>query len=773
MYILSRESTCYLESFCRQQAIAKEKKSIVSTEHSISPPPLIEKSNMVYGRSVDESKKVTVVGQVKTPTRSASANNSNELPNAQRDSSQAPFRRRRVSPASNNIPPYDSISLVGSHTGDSTECITILDDDISIKAILEVDCNENSDKDSAQELHSCCANARSVTDLDQILSMLTVETASTLDSKGRTALHILSENKKIVESVWGCHQQFHCSSSSTPIGTCSWAASFSSPSSMQRANRGHYRRTDSNTSTTNSVLHSIEEPNVILLQYLASAIQNMWEIYPPAIITTDNRGYIPFEAVLQGWVQSNQNNDIADTAGYHSAIQSIVRSVQVPSSMIPSMQELKKSVASRWSSSAGIGYQNHHDTGGSQRSIPAGCNSPDIEASNLKSQSSNKSKEISQLNTEVSLTAHALSSILMLSTLLDLMDNTTADNRQQHSMPKRRSDSKTIRRRSIENLLKQHTHQDMKASIVQITASIPDFIKICLSIENECHRNQCFNTLLLRKVILSKHSIGSGRWLTDMLQSQVRSLSDLAINYLQIVSSPMVTNGNWNPTGDCAPRTEKQLTFDTTSQDDFYNEMSRINNFVPSLLSLDENQIEEAATTKVVEEVLDRIISRPFAVTVVFSDGLFLVLMIFGYRRAVNSLLLGNQSGTVLKYIYLANIGIFYFVIREIGKAISLCTITRRTQVYFTFWNLIEMLTTILALVSSVAIRGSYTPLRSLLAITTGFMWLRVLSYLKGINMQLATFVLAILQVQLHIPRFFILLCARFSHSHFSILDWA
>lgn len=40
-----------------------------------------------------------------------------------------------------------------------------------------------------------------------------------------------------------------------------------------------------------------------------------------------------------------------------------------------------------------------------------------------------------------------------------------------------------------------------------------------------------------------------------------------------------------------------------------------------------------------------------------------------------------------------------------------------------------------------------YKPLRFLYAITTGFLWLRVLSFLKAINMQLATFVLAILQV--------------------------
>jgi hypothetical protein len=705
-------------------------------------PALSTKSNMMHGKSSYESKKTTIPGQVKTPIRSASLNDSNVLPNAQPDPLQIPFRRRRVSPANNyNHPQPDSSSTAGSHHNDGTESVAFLNDDTSIQAIIEVDSNENSERISVQDLHICCGTAKSVADLDRISSMLTVETASTLDTDGRTALHILSENEAIVDIIWGHHQQYQNKSpSATPSGANSWAASFPSPSIQQRGNRGFFHRTDSNTSVNNNI-HSLDEPNVELLQHLEITIQHLWRIYPPAIITTDHRGYIPFEGVLQQWVQSNQTKEVVDPLGYHSTIQSIVRSVQVPTTM------LKNSVASRWISSTGIGYQNHIGTCDSQRSLSQGCSSPDLEASKNNSNQTNNLQEVSHMPLGVKLTAYALTSILMLSALMDTMDSITHVNQHEHSKPKRRS-NKIIRRRTIEDLLKQHTHHDMMASIIQITASIPNFVKVCLFIENESQRSQCFNTTLLHKVLLSKHSIGTGRWLTDMLQSQVRSLSDLAIDYLQIVSSPTFVVDKWNPTGDYVPIRETQLTFDTTIQNDFYDEMSRINDFVPSLLSLNENQIEEAATTKVVEEVLDRIISRPFAVTVVFSDGLYLVLMIFGFRRAVNELILGSPSGTVLRYIYISNVGIFYFAIREIGKAISLCTITRKTQVYFTFWNLIDLMTTILALVSSVAIRGSFTPLRSLLAVTTGFMWLRVLSYLKGINMQLATFVLAILQVK-------------------------
>jgi hypothetical protein len=69
-------------------------------------------------------------------------------------------------------------------------------------------------------------------------------------------------------------------------------------------------------------------------------------------------------------------------------------------------------------------------------------------------------------------------------------------------------------------------------------------------------------------------------------------------------------------------------------------------------------------------------------------------------------------------------------------------------------------MSTLLAMTSVVSIRRYMTTasfdrgddvfnaLRFLFAFTTGFLWLRVLSFLKAINMQLATFVLAILQVR-------------------------
>lgn len=128
-----------------------------------------------------------------------------------------------------------------------------------------------------------------------------------------------------------------------------------------------------------------------------------------------------------------------------------------------------------------------------------------------------------------------------------------------------------------------------------------------------------------------------------------------------------------------------------------------------------------------------------------------------GFRYAVNDFLLGAPEEDVLFCIYIANCGTFYFIIREIGKAITILERTRQARVYlWSFWNITDISSTVLALSSTIAIRMTYSrdidyenidSLRALLAVTTGLLWLRALSLLKVLNMQLATFVLAILQV--------------------------
>ena len=216
----------------------------------------------------------------------------------------------------------------------------------------------------------------------------------------------------------------------------------------------------------------------------------------------------------------------------------------------------------------------------------------------------------------------------------------------------------------------------------------------------------------------------------------------------------------------------------------FIDELSRLQDFIPALLALGDRGIEDASATFIVKKVLDRIVSRPFAVTVILCDALFLGLMLLGFRSAVNRLIDGSSYQTVLKWIYVCNTGIFYFVIREIGKTVSLFLISKKQRIYFfSFWNVIDILAVGLTLASTISMRyhvnfndlvlDEESPVRGLLAITTGFLWLRVLSLLKAINMQLATFVLAIVQITKDITWFcviLLILVVSFGQMFFTLL---
>ena len=263
-----------------------------------------------------------------------------------------------------------------------------------------------------------------------------------------------------------------------------------------------------------------------------------------------------------------------------------------------------------------------------------------------------------------------------------------------------------------------------------------------------------------------------------MLQSNKKKPAELAIEYLHIISVAVTANNQQQSFESDSKKVVRERD-PNDAINAFCREISQLPDFVPSLLSLGDRQIEDAATTQVVQKVLDLLISRPFVVTVVFCDAFFLAILIGGYRGAVSGLLLGDSPAAVLRYIYMANVGIFYFVIRETGKAISLCMITRRARVYFlSFWNLGDLLTTILALTSLIIIRSTmespnFVLIRNLCAVTTGLLWIRVLSFLKGINMMLATFVLAILQITRDILWFCVILftfVVSFAQMFFTLL---
>jgi hypothetical protein len=341
----------------------------------------------------------------------------------------------------------------------------------------------------------------------------------------------------------------------------------------------------------------------------------------------------------------------------------------------------------------------------------------------------------------VRLSSHVLFALKMLSAILERLDN----NLSSTSSTKRKSRAKTptglAEADSFDRVIQEGAYlssanKEIQEAIVSSVASIPDVAKLVFLLEDE-DRELALSMTIIRRVLMNKHSVGN--WLPAMLQSGNRRVSDAAVYHLLFVSQILASND----TTMSFSRPRSDLSKALLNQNEIANELSFLPNFVPALMALGDKKMAEAATSVVVQRVMDRLISRPFAVLFILCDAAFLVLLIFGFRLAVNNLLVHGSPNTVMQGVYIANTGIFYFIVREIGKVVGLRMVTHRAWDYlFSFWNLADMLATTFALISVISIRSisrseegldiiAMTSFRSFLAITTGLLWLRVLNMLK------------------------------------------
>lgn len=204
-----------------------------------------------------------------------------------------------------------------------------------------------------------------------------------------------------------------------------------------------------------------------------------------------------------------------------------------------------------------------------------------------------------------------------------------------------------------------------------------------------------FSTTLFRRIVMSEKSIGP--WLCGMLQSTKKGVANRALQYLVFLSDTLEANPKgWGTQS--AKSSSNLLNTSSAAHSDLHDKVGELEGFIPSLLALDERRIEEAATTLVVRQVLDRMISRPFAVSIVLLDSIFLTLLIISFRAACKIFLTGGTNGA-LYWIYVANSCTFYFIIRELGKGITIMERTKRARTYFlSFWTLTDILSIILAL---------------------------------------------------------------------------
>jgi hypothetical protein len=532
------------------------------------------------------------------------------------------------------------------------------------------------------------------------------------------------------------------------------------------------------------------EGNQLERLVLRFMVGDLLQVHPGAMLIKDDEDLIPFEKVLLDWVNEGRQRGISNDAGTDVAPTQFSYSGAMNNVWESTAKLAQRTSSALTDSFAGVAESptakrtNNMERGDSRSAIF----SPDKrQESESRSPLPSEDQRDRAFPGNVQLTPQARYAFTMLSACLDHLERYQSPKwtHRGQDWSDARGETYFNGYEGLKDFEQKYGSLNIVDAVAHTMASIPDIMSTIMLIENDVDRVFALSTSLCRRIMLSKWSVGP--WLTKMLQSRDPTLAQSAVDYLKRVSDELTKSEP--SSGALSGRTSSNRRLTTAGQESpqdqsVIDEVCRLQDFVPSLLGLNERGIEDASTTYIVKQVLGRMISRPFAVTVILCDVLFLSLLIIGFRYAINKMIEGASVKTVLQWIYIANTGIFYFIIREIGKTVSFFLISTRARRYFlSFWNLIDATAVLLALVSTIAMRSYFTILkkgiddtpflRILLAVATGFLWLRVLSLLKAINIQLATFVLAILQIAKDIVWFCVILVTlviSFAQMFFTLL---
>lgn len=297
-----------------------------------------------------------------------------------------------------------------------------------------------------------------------------------------------------------------------------------------------------------------------------------------------------------------------------------------------------------------------------------------------------------------------------------------------------------------------------RAILANKVGSIPFLLKSILLIFDNDARNRLLDLSICRRILLTKASVGP--WLVTMLKKKGLP-SQRAVDYFVLVSRVRVS--------DFIGRGRTPHPTDIT---DFHRERDQVTTYlesndgiIPALVILPKKEIERASTTTVVWKILNQNISRPFVIGIVLIDFVLHISLMLAYRRNVADVGLfitdPDAAPTISKQQSLRALVYticIHFLIRKMSEAISMIALSRRVfrTYFFQLWSIIDIAAPLLVLATDVS--SSDDTYAYLYAVTMGLLWLKLLGFLKALNVHLATFILAISQIMQDIRWFLVIL---------------
>ena len=282
-----------------------------------------------------------------------------------------------------------------------------------------------------------------------------------------------------------------------------------------------------------------------------------------------------------------------------------------------------------------------------------------------------------------------------------------------------------------------------------------------------------------------------------MAQEQCRFLAEGAVFYLEQVSElnikddlyvfhhvqmhREITQNNGNGMADMISTGD--LHHFEKHRNELLDAVGGLNGLVRRICVLEDDLVKRAAATPVIRRLLDKIMFSPFATLAALFDGLnhFMLMIAFRLGPAPALFHLSNQDKTFHPQQYLISsvmlmASVAYFGTKVIHAGLAKHALSENLfwSDLGTFWQLLDTVPLLMVLICSFAVditlrQRAYSEvgdstipffLRTMIAMTTPLLWLRILSFAKVRNKQLATFILCSVEIMKDIKWFLMVLFA-------------
>ncbi|KAL7568622.1 hypothetical protein ACA910_022723 [Epithemia clementina (nom. ined.)] len=303
------------------------------------------------------------------------------------------------------------------------------------------------------------------------------------------------------------------------------------------------------------------------------------------------------------------------------------------------------------------------------------------------------------------------------------------------------------------------TKRDDRTILVEkLVDKLPRLLPTLLLVEDDGvdSRSRALEMAVFRRMLLCPKVVG--RWLIHML-NYGGVPAQRAVDFLWKVSHTTIDDY----TGGVGSALRSDWRNFETSRQKVFDEISDLKGVIATLVTLKSKEMERAASTPVIWHAMGNKLSRPFVLGLVLIDLVLHITLMATFRdeAGVKPSLPETHHQRVLVGVSVIYIICTHYLLRMISESWAMWAVsTGAFRGYMLdMWNIFGFNAIILTAITTLLNGNDSKSRNGLNAFVIGLLWIKVLAFLKVVNKDMATFILALSQILFDI-RFFLLVLA-------------